>query len=283
MLLYSGGMLIVRDSSLAQMEKWQDLELLDGSPPCTVFSVMGKREEDWGVKRKFSEGQSEQILDTLFMSYLRVVESCRPKVFVAENVEGMARGAARGYVREVIAQARILGYRVTVVSAKAGWYGVPQIRGRLFFVGVRDDVSQREFTLPIPTGQPVTVRQAFEGLDIPEGEKSWLNESSQAYAKWKVNPCGGYGFSRGGNRMHEGFFARLSDDWTPKAIGASGQISHPHEPRWLHPREFARLATFADDYRFVHNQTTYARYVTGMSVPPFLMEAVSRRVRELYL
>ena len=43
-----------------------NLDILDGSPPCSSFSIAGNREKDWGKKKKFTEGQAEQVLDTLF-------------------------------------------------------------------------------------------------------------------------------------------------------------------------------------------------------------------------
>ena len=42
-----------------------NLDILDGSPPCTTFSMSGDREESWGKKKKFREGQAEQTLDDL--------------------------------------------------------------------------------------------------------------------------------------------------------------------------------------------------------------------------
>ena len=45
-----------------------NLDILDGSPPCSTFSIAGSREEAWGKKKKFREGQAEQVLDTLFLT-----------------------------------------------------------------------------------------------------------------------------------------------------------------------------------------------------------------------
>ena len=46
------------------------IDILDGSPPCTTFSTAGLREESWGKKKKFREGQAEQTLDDLFFVFL---------------------------------------------------------------------------------------------------------------------------------------------------------------------------------------------------------------------
>ena len=51
-------------------EELYNLDILDGSPPCSSFSMAGNREEDWGKEKKFREGQAEQVLDTLFFDFI---------------------------------------------------------------------------------------------------------------------------------------------------------------------------------------------------------------------
>jgi DNA (cytosine-5)-methyltransferase 1 len=79
-----------------------DLDIFDGSPPCSVFSIAGDREKAWGKEKAFRKGQAKQSLDDLFFHYLDAVERLRPKIFVAENVKGMVSGNAKGYVKLVI-------------------------------------------------------------------------------------------------------------------------------------------------------------------------------------
>ena len=55
-----------------------DLDICDGSPPCSSFSVAGNRDKDWGKKKKFREGQSSQVLDDLFFDYLDLIEKLKP-------------------------------------------------------------------------------------------------------------------------------------------------------------------------------------------------------------
>ena len=64
-----------------------NLDILDGSPPCSSFSIAGNRDEDWGKEKKFREGQSEQVLDTLFFDFIDLAKELQPKVVVAENVK----------------------------------------------------------------------------------------------------------------------------------------------------------------------------------------------------
>ena len=72
-----------------------NLDILDGSPPCSSFSMSGSREKDWGKEKKFSEGQSLQVLDTLFYDFIDLAEKLQPKVVVAENVTGILKGNAQ--------------------------------------------------------------------------------------------------------------------------------------------------------------------------------------------
>jgi len=75
-----------------------DLDILDGSPPCSSFSMAGSREADWGKEKKFREGQAEQVLDTLFFDFIELAKKLQPKVVIAENVKGLLLGDARAYV-----------------------------------------------------------------------------------------------------------------------------------------------------------------------------------------
>ena len=63
-----------------------NLDILDGSPPCSTFSMAGSREKAWGKNKKFREGQATQVLSDLFFDYLNLVERLQPRVAIAENV-----------------------------------------------------------------------------------------------------------------------------------------------------------------------------------------------------
>ena len=70
-------------------EELFNLDILDGSPPCTPFSMAGDREESWGKKKKFREGQAEQTLDDLSFVFIETVKKLKPKTVIMENVEGL--------------------------------------------------------------------------------------------------------------------------------------------------------------------------------------------------
>ena len=64
-----------------------NLDILDGSPPCSSFSMAGNREKDWGKEKVFREGQAEQVLDTLFFDFIDLAKKLQPKIVIAENVK----------------------------------------------------------------------------------------------------------------------------------------------------------------------------------------------------
>jgi len=85
-------------------EKLFNLDILDGSPPCSVFSTAGAREGKWGGEFAFREGQAVQQLDDLFFDFLDVAGKLQPRVIVAENVKGMIVGKAKGFVSMVLSR-----------------------------------------------------------------------------------------------------------------------------------------------------------------------------------
>lgn len=122
------------------------IDLFDGSPPCSSFSTAGKRQEHWGKAKKYSD--TVQRTDDLFFEYSRILRGLMPRAFVAENVSGLVKGAAKGYFLEILAELKSCGYRVKCKVLDAQWLGVPQCRQRCIFVGVREDLRDAN-------GQPI--------------------------------------------------------------------------------------------------------------------------------
>lgn len=135
-----------------------NLDILDGSPPCTTFSMTGNREKSWGVKKKFREGQKEQTLDDLLFVFIDTVAKLQPKTVIMENVEGLIKGNAVKYVHNVYDKFKSVGYQVRCYLLKAENMGVPQMRHRVFFIATRDrnfDYNKLDMNFnyePIPYG-----------------------------------------------------------------------------------------------------------------------------------
>ena len=121
-------------------EELFNLDILDGSPPCTTFSMAGEREDSWGKKKKFREGQAEQTLDDLSFVFIETVAKLKPRCVIMENVEGLLLGEAWSYVQEIYRQFKEIGYEVGHWLLKGENMGVPQKRHRVFFIALRNDV-----------------------------------------------------------------------------------------------------------------------------------------------
>lgn len=101
-------------------------DLLFGGPPCQGYSQIGTRALD--------DPRNE-----LYLQYIRVLKHLRPKVFIMENVPNMlllGKGRFKREVLEALASAGYANSGVALVSADS--YGVPQVRRRAIFFGVRD-------------------------------------------------------------------------------------------------------------------------------------------------
>jgi DNA (cytosine-5)-methyltransferase 1 len=124
-----------------------NLDLLDGSPPCSSFSMAGNREKDWGKKKVFKEGQALQTLDDLFFDYIALAKKLQPKIVLAENVKGLIQGNAKNYVHKIKKGFEDAGYKVQLFLLNAASMGVPQKRERVFFICQRNDLNLPKFGL----------------------------------------------------------------------------------------------------------------------------------------
>ena len=107
-------------------EELYHLDILDGSPPCSTFSMSGLREDAWGKEKKFKEGQKTQVLDTLFFDFIALAKRLKPKVVIAENVKGLLLGNAIDYVRRIYKDFEEAGYYCQHFLLDASKMGVPQ-------------------------------------------------------------------------------------------------------------------------------------------------------------
>lgn len=135
-----------------------NLSILDGSPPCSSFSIAGNGDKDWGKEKRFAEGQELQRLDDLVFEYIETISMLKPRVAVLENVKGLIQGNAKAYAKEIKLRFEKAGYRVQLFLLNAASMGVPQRRERLFFIGLRND-----FSLP-----PLKLNFAERGITVGE-------------------------------------------------------------------------------------------------------------------
>ena len=247
------------------------LDLLDGSPPCSSFSMAGSREKKWGDAHHFREGQVKQILDDLFFHFIEVGKRLQPKVIVAENVKGLILGNAKGYVKEIFAAFREAGYDAQLFLFNAAQMGVPQARERTFFIARRKDLGWAPLKMAF-NEKPISVKQAWEKL--PNQVVRPLTPETKAL--WdKLNP----GQSLKEAHPKRSRFNEYRLPWKNPSVTVSasstGGLYHPLEPRKLSSAEIIRLQSFPDDY---DSGQTDTGYVCGMSVPPFMTQRVALEI-----
>ena len=248
------------------------LDVLDGSPPCTTFSTAGDREKTWGKMKKFAEGQKLQRLDDLFFVYIEAVRKLQPKVFIAENVSGLVKGNARGYVREIFQGFRDAGYTCQLFLLNAATMGVPQSRERTFFIGHRKDLDFPKLVLefneaPIPFGKV----RSEHGVPFQEG--SIFAELMEKRLPTDKNTCEISMRERG---VYSGFTNKIiSDDDVCGTLVSGSTIIRYSDGLKFSDSDFKNVGTFPQDYDC---GSRTAQFLTGMSVPPLMMERVAGAV-----
>ena len=253
-----------------------DLDILDGSPPCSSFSMAGNREKDWGKNKQFREGQARQVLDDLFFDYLKLVDQLRPKISIAENVKGMIQGNAKGYCKAVLSRYRDIGYRPQLFLVNAVHCGVPQARERVFFCAVRADVSSSKLKLSFKH-RPVSVAEATSDIVLTEQERKETAPTGTDHRFWALTQPGrDYAKACMAIRGKSSFFnhQKLHPDFpSPTITGQSHTNAHWSEKRKLSYREKIRIGSFPDDYWA--ESPKIGGYMIGMSVPPKMTKAVA--------
>lgn len=255
-----------------------ELDVLDGSPPCSVFSLAGKRDEGWGVEKKFREGQAEQRLDDLFFHFIETAEKLKPKFVVAENVTGMLVGAARGYLKEIFKAFDDAGYDVRLFELDASQMGVPQKRRRIFFVGSRKDLNFENTQFDF-NERSISVSEAWKNLNDDE-VVDLMKPKAKSYKYWsKTIPGRSFcdAASVGENRNSGFTNYRLSLRGPAPTLTSAGYFTHPVHPRTMTKKEICRIQSFPDDYFFSKNSP---QYVCGMSVPPLMMQRIAIQVAQ---
>ena len=156
-----------------------ELDILDGSPPCQAFSTAGTREKGWGKGKTYEHGVTQKN-EELFTDYIRILRGLKPKVFVAENVSGLLKGVAKGFFLEILRELKASGYVVQCKLLDAQWLGVPQMRQRAIFVGVRQDLGMPP-VFPVPLPYRYSVRDALPWI-VTQGDNGGFGNGAMREA-----------------------------------------------------------------------------------------------------
>lgn len=259
------------------------VDVLTGGFPCQSFSYAGKR---------------MGLLDTrgtLFNSYAQVLNQLKPKMFIAENVKGLVSHDHGRTLQTMINVFEEEGYVVSYKVLNSNDYGVAQKRHRIFIVGVRKDIYKKPFQFPTPLDYKPVLRDAL--IDVPKSE-------GKSYPEYKKSildlvPPGGYwrdlpidlqkeymkkSFYLGGGKT--GMARRISWDEPSLTLTTSPdqkqtERCHPDETRPFTLREYARIQSFPDSWKFVGPITSVYKQI-GNAVPVTLAYYVAKAVY-LYL
>ena len=277
------------------------LDVIIGGPPCQGFSLTGPRNFD--DKR-----------NKLYLAMIETVRRYKPQAFLIENVPGMAnlyKGAVRD---EIIKRFTEMGYNVSYRIVCAADYGVPQIRKRLVFVGLKN--SQISYTFPAPYLTPenyITCEEALSDLPsledtlgeevssymcapLNEFQKKMRGEAIQLHNHTAINhkqfvkdvialvPDGGNYKDLppgvGESRIFHMAWTRLNSKRPARTVDTGHRnLFHYKYNRCPTVRESARIQTFPDNFVFLGNRGQQNRQV-GNAVPVLLAKALALKLVE---
>lgn len=245
-----------------------NLDLLDGSPPCSTFSMAGSREKAWGKEKQFREGQAVQTLDDLVFEYCNTIIKLQPKVFLLENVKGIILGNAKAYSKKIVQTMEQAGYKVQIFLLNGASMGVPQRREIVFFIGYKKEFNYKPLRLDF-NERPVLYKQIEDGST----GKPITGESLELWQKCpegsslsKVHPKGHYFGSY-----------KISPNVVCNTIIAtdSSPIFHYNKPNSLSNSDFCKIGTYPLDYNF---KELRPKYLIGMSVPPVMTAQIAHQI-----
>lgn len=285
----------VIDSALAN----QKVDVIIGGPPCQGFSLTGRR--------NFDDERNK-----LYLAMIETVRRYIPKAFLIENVPGMAN-LYKGEVKdEIVRRFTEMGYNVTCKIVCAADYGVPQLRKRLVFIGLKDTKTRYEFPDPYLTESTyITCEEALS--DLPSLTDSLGEEISQ-YSTEPANdfqrkmrgdcnilhnhsainhkqfvkdvialvPDGGnykdLPAGVGESRVFHMAWTRLNSKKPARTVDTGHRnLFHYKWNRCPTVRESARIQTFPDDFVFLGNRGEQNKQV-GNAVPVLLAKALATQL-----
>lgn len=247
---------IEADLSSFDPSPWRGVDLVTGGLPCPPFSVAGKQ-----------LGSRDER--NLFPDAIRIVDAVRPRAVMIENVRGILDAVFedyRGYVGRELSR---LGYETGWRLMNASDFGVPQLRPRVVFVGVRKDLTEH-FSWPRPTDTaPPAVGQVLVDLMAARG---WKGASAWAAQANEVAPT-----IVGGSHKHGGPDlgpTRARKAWAALGVDGLGIANEAPDAEFaglprLTVRMVARLQGFPDSWQFAGGKTQAYRQVGNAFPPPF--------------
>lgn len=260
------------------------VDLLSGGFPCQAFSYAG------------TKGGFKDTRGTLFFEMARAADELRPKLWLGENVRGLLNHDSGKTLATITGTIKELGYELIDPKVlQAISYKVPQKRERLFLIAIRKDLYQKNlFRWPSPYYRVMCLRDALcqgelYATDVPPSEGMLYSEKKKQVMElvpeggdWRDLPEDvqraymGASYFLGGGKT--GMARRLSLDEPSLTLTCSPsqkqtERCHPLETRPLSVREYARIQTFPDTWKFVGSMHAAYKQI-GNAVPVNLAQAV---------
>lgn len=251
---------------IAQVDFHQlpDVDGVIGGFPCQGFSVAN-------TGRGIDDSRN-----LLYKSFVALVETKKPKFFLAENVKGILSLGKGEVFRHILKEFESVGYTCTYALVNASHYGVPQRRERVLILGVRNDLnidpSAKWPPMKISEKEPPTVGDALSGLPDPDYPNHLTNH---VYSKFKLK-FNGYISNRfvDPNKPSPTITARGDHK------GGAMIVHHPSNLRRMTCRETAVVQGFPLTYEFKGSMTSVYKQI-GNAVPPPLAEAAAKGILEI--
>lgn len=284
---------------IKRLANGKSIDVVIAGPPCQGFSLTGPR--------NFDDERNK-----LYLAVIEIVKQYQPKAFIIENVPGMATLYGGQIKDEILRRFDKLGYNIECKILCAADYGVPQIRKRLIFMGIRKDIGKPIFPEPkLEQTNYITCRDAVSDLPSLENEmgaekSTYTQEPITEYQKKMRANCNvlynhlgtnhtqmvidtialvpeggnykdlppGWGESR---KFHMAW-TRLNGNAPARTVDTGHRnLFHYQYNRVPTVRESARMQSFPDDFVFTGTKTQQCRQV-GNAVPPLLGQALGEAI-----
>jgi len=253
-------------------------DILLGGFPCVTFSIVGKQ-----------VGLKDNINGRLYESFVNFVEKLQPKVFLAENVKGILSANKGEAIKIITKRFEDTGYKLKIELVNFADYGVPQLRQRVLFIGIRKDIK-KEFNTPKPKykNKHLTVKEAFKNINKDCINNKYIKHKETTILKLNSIPEGG-NFKDLPKELSikavmSNIYRRLDRDkpsYTILANGGGGTWTyHYKEPRALTNRERARIQSFPDDLIFYSSNSEVRRQI-GNAVPPVGIYPFAKEIEKI--
>jgi len=260
-----GDHIVFGDIQGIRSDQISDCDIVIGGFPCQGFSVANT---------------SRHVNDTrnkLYREMLRVIKDKKPAFFLAENVKGILNLGKGAILEKIMQDFQHASYIVKYRVLNAADYGVPQLRERVFFLGVRSDIGI-QVAFPVAThadpsrGLHISRKQWVSIGDalgnIPEPEKA-PEIPNHTYSKYKLRFNGYLGHRKIDPKKPAPTVTARGDD-----RGGVVVLHHPGNHRRMSAREMAITQSFPIDYVFSGTQSSVYRQVAN-AVPPLLAKALA--------